>query len=76
MTHRTPAYLDRLYGTVRGTSRRTDMLVENAGTAEVARLKDVTDGHFDKIFNSNVKATLQLQRLRRLESRGPLIPRG
>ncbi|GAB3008780.1 SDR family oxidoreductase [Streptomyces pseudoechinosporeus] len=53
-----PADLDRLYDTVRGDGRRIDVLVVNAGTSAFARLEDVTDELFDKIFNSNVKSTL------------------
>ncbi|MFI1354390.1 SDR family NAD(P)-dependent oxidoreductase [Streptomyces sp. NPDC020898] len=54
-----PADLDRLYDTVRGDGHRIDVLVANVGTAEVAKLEDVTDEHFDKTFDINVKGTLK-----------------
>jgi NAD(P)-dependent dehydrogenase (short-subunit alcohol dehydrogenase family) len=54
-----PADLDRLYETVRGDGRQIDVLVANVGTAEVARLEDVTDEHLDKTFTINVKGTLK-----------------
>lgn len=53
-----PADLDKLYDTVNGDGRRIDVLVANAGTAEVAMLEDITDEHFDKTFNTNVRSTL------------------
>ncbi|WP_410611150.1 SDR family NAD(P)-dependent oxidoreductase [Amycolatopsis sp. lyj-109] len=52
------ADLDRLYDTVRADGRRIDVLVANVGTAEVARLEDITDEHFDLHFDSNVRSTL------------------
>ncbi|WP_206797501.1 SDR family NAD(P)-dependent oxidoreductase [Amycolatopsis sp. MtRt-6] len=54
-----PADLDRLYDTVRTDGRRIDVLVANAGTAEVAALEDVTDEHFDLHFDTNVRSTLK-----------------
>jgi len=56
------ADLDRLYDTVRGDGRRIDVLVANVGTAEVAGLGDITDEHFDKIFNTNVRGTIHTVR--------------
>lgn len=57
-----PADLDRLYDTVRADGRQIDVLVANAGTAEVARLEDVTYEHFDTHFNTNVRSTLNTVR--------------
>lgn len=53
-----PADLDRLYGTIGNDGRRIDVLVANVGVGEFVRLEDVTDEHYDRIFDINVKATL------------------
>ncbi|MFC9620632.1 SDR family NAD(P)-dependent oxidoreductase [Streptomyces sp. NPDC056930] len=52
-----PADLDRLYETVK-TKGRIDIVFANAGLAEFAPLEDVTEDHFDKIFDINVKGVL------------------
>jgi NAD(P)-dependent dehydrogenase (short-subunit alcohol dehydrogenase family) len=57
-----PADLDRLYDTVRVDGRQLDVVVANAGTAEVAMLGDVTDEHFDLHFDTNVRSTLHTVR--------------
>jgi NAD(P)-dependent dehydrogenase (short-subunit alcohol dehydrogenase family) len=49
--------LDRLYETV-GARGRIDIVFANAGVGELAPLEGVTEEHFDKIFNVNVKGTL------------------
>jgi NAD(P)-dependent dehydrogenase (short-subunit alcohol dehydrogenase family) len=51
------ADLDRLYETVK-TKGRVDIVFANAGLAELAPLDGVTEEHFDKIFNINVKGAL------------------
>jgi NAD(P)-dependent dehydrogenase (short-subunit alcohol dehydrogenase family) len=51
------ADLDRLYETVRAHGR-IDIVLANAGVAEFAPLENVTEEHFDKLFNINVKGTL------------------
>ncbi|MFI9781414.1 glucose 1-dehydrogenase [Streptomyces sp. NPDC051956] len=51
------ADLDRLYETVRAKGR-IDIVFANAGVGEFASLEDVTEEHFDKIFNINVKGAL------------------
>ena len=51
------ADLDRLYETV-AANGRIDILFANAGLGEFARLEDVTEEHFDKIFRINVKGAL------------------
>ena len=51
------ADLDRLYETV-GAHGRIDIVFANAGLAEMVRLEDVSEGHFDKIFSVNVKGAL------------------
>jgi NAD(P)-dependent dehydrogenase (short-subunit alcohol dehydrogenase family) len=49
--------LDRLYEIVK-LNGRIDILFANAGIAEFAPLGKITEGHFDKLFNINVKGTL------------------
>jgi NAD(P)-dependent dehydrogenase (short-subunit alcohol dehydrogenase family) len=49
------ADLDRLYETVKQQKDRIDVLFANAGTIEVAPLGSITETHFDKIFDVNVK---------------------
>jgi NAD(P)-dependent dehydrogenase (short-subunit alcohol dehydrogenase family) len=50
--------LDRLYKTVKTTKGRVDIVFANAGLGEFAALETVTEEHFDKIFNINVKGAL------------------
>src|SRR5882672_1950918 len=50
--------LDRLYETVKATGRRIDIVFANAGIAEFSSLGSITDEHYDKLFNTNVKGTL------------------
>jgi NAD(P)-dependent dehydrogenase (short-subunit alcohol dehydrogenase family) len=52
------ADLDRLYDTVKQQKGRIDILFANAGVADVAPLGSITESHFDKIFNINVKGLL------------------
>jgi NAD(P)-dependent dehydrogenase (short-subunit alcohol dehydrogenase family) len=52
-----PADLDRLYETV-GAKGRIDVVFANAGVAEFAPLGNITEQHFDKLFNINVRGTL------------------
>lgn len=52
------ADLDRLYEIVRTDGRRIDVVFANAGVAEFSALGDITEEHFDKLFNTNVKGTL------------------
>src|ERR1700686_3525490 len=49
--------LDRLYETVKAKGK-IDVLVANAGTGEFAPLGSITEEHFDKLFDINVKGTL------------------
>ena len=51
------ADLDRLYETVKEQKGRIDVLFANAGS-DVAPLGSITESHFDKIFNVNVKGLL------------------
>ena len=52
------ADLDRLYATVKQQKSHIDILFANAGTGEFAPLGAVTEDHFDKIFNANVRGLL------------------
>src|SRR5271168_4671281 len=49
--------LDRLYETV-GAKGRVDIVFANAGIGEFASLEKISEDHFDKIFDVNVKGTL------------------
>ncbi|MDB5365999.1 MAG: Oxidoreductase [Rhodospirillales bacterium] len=49
--------LDRLYETVKKRGR-IDIVFANAGVAEFAPLGEITEEHFDRLFNTNVKGTL------------------
>ncbi len=49
--------LNRLYETV-STKGRIDVIFANAGVAEFASLGKITEEHFDKLFDVNVKGTL------------------
>jgi NAD(P)-dependent dehydrogenase (short-subunit alcohol dehydrogenase family) len=50
--------LDRLYDTVKREKGHLDILFANAGTAEFAALGAITETHFDRIFDTNVKGLL------------------
>jgi NAD(P)-dependent dehydrogenase (short-subunit alcohol dehydrogenase family) len=52
------ADLDRLYATVKEQSGHIDVLFANAGIGEFAPLGAITEEHFDKIFNVNVRGLL------------------
>jgi NAD(P)-dependent dehydrogenase (short-subunit alcohol dehydrogenase family) len=52
------ADLDRLYSTVRQQKGRIDILFANAGLGEFAPLGSITEAHYDKTFNINVKGVL------------------
>src|SRR6201982_3501702 len=51
------ADLNRLYEDVK-TKGRIDVVFANAGVAEFAPLGKITEEHFDKLFDTNVKGTL------------------
>src|SRR5712675_2226714 len=51
------ADLDRLYETVAQLKKRIDIVFANAGVGEFVRFGAVTEEHFDRLFNVNVKGT-------------------
>jgi len=50
--------LDRIYATVEAQAGRIDVLAVNAGFYEAAPLGKITEEHFDKTFNTNVRGLL------------------
>ncbi len=50
--------LDRLYERVQRDHGRLDILFANAGISGVATMGEIDEGHFDHIFDANVKGTL------------------
>jgi NAD(P)-dependent dehydrogenase (short-subunit alcohol dehydrogenase family) len=52
------ADLDRLYETITREKGRIDIVFANAGFGEFVPFGAVTEDHFDKLFNTNVKGTL------------------
>src|SRR5712672_3293639 len=65
------ADLDRLYATVKAKTGRVDILFANAGAAELAPLGEISEEHYDRIFNTNVKGVLFT-----VQKALPLIPDG
>ena len=53
-----PSDLDRLYESVKAGGRRIDIVFANAGIGEFLPLGKITEEHFDKLFDTNVKGTL------------------
>jgi NAD(P)-dependent dehydrogenase (short-subunit alcohol dehydrogenase family) len=53
-----PEDLDRLYDTVKREKGHIDILFANAGTGSFAALGAITEEHFDRIFDTNVKGLL------------------
>ena len=52
------ADLDRLYATIKDQAGKLDVVFANAGMAEFLPLGEITEEHYDKIFNANVKGLL------------------
>jgi NAD(P)-dependent dehydrogenase (short-subunit alcohol dehydrogenase family) len=50
--------LDRLYETVRKERGKIDVLFASAGFGEFAKIGEISEEHFDKTFNLNVRGTL------------------
>ena len=47
--------LDRIYATIKDKAGRIDVLAVNAGYYEFGSFGEITEEHFDKIFNTNVR---------------------
>jgi NAD(P)-dependent dehydrogenase (short-subunit alcohol dehydrogenase family) len=52
------ADLDRIYATVKAQAGHIDVLAANAGVYEFASLGEITEEHFDRTFNTNVRGLL------------------
>ena len=52
------ADLDRLYAVIKEKHGRMDIVFANAGAGELVPLGQITEQHFDKLFNINVKGLL------------------
>jgi len=52
------ADIDKLYTAVREQKGKLDIVFANAGVAEFAALGSITEEHFDRLFDINVKGTL------------------
>jgi NAD(P)-dependent dehydrogenase (short-subunit alcohol dehydrogenase family) len=52
------ADLDRLYATIKQQKGRIDILFANAGLGDFAPLGSITEAHYDKTFDVNVKGVL------------------
>jgi NAD(P)-dependent dehydrogenase (short-subunit alcohol dehydrogenase family) len=69
-----PADLDKLYATVKEQSGKLDIVFANAGTGAFAPLGQISEDHFDKQFNVNVKGLLfSVQKALPLMQRGGSI---
>jgi NAD(P)-dependent dehydrogenase (short-subunit alcohol dehydrogenase family) len=53
-----PADVARLYAKVKQEKGKIDIIVANAGLVQVVPLTEITDEHFDKIINVNVRGVL------------------
>ncbi|MDB6108867.1 MAG: 3-oxoacyl-ACP reductase [Pedosphaera sp.] len=65
------ADLDRLYAAIKAQKGRLDVLFANAGSGLLAPLGQITEEHFDKTFNTNVKGLLFT-----VQKALPLMPEG
>jgi NAD(P)-dependent dehydrogenase (short-subunit alcohol dehydrogenase family) len=63
--------LDGLFAVVRHAKGRIDILFANAGIAEAAPLGEISEDHFDRQFDINVKGTLFT-----VQKALPLMPQG
>jgi NAD(P)-dependent dehydrogenase (short-subunit alcohol dehydrogenase family) len=65
------ADLDRLYATIKQEQGHLDVIFANAGGGELIPLGSITEEHFDKTFNTNVKGLLFT-----VQKALPLMPEG
>jgi len=52
------ADLDRIYAILGAQAGRIDVLAVNAGVYEAGKLGEITEEHFDRMFNTNVRGLL------------------
>jgi NAD(P)-dependent dehydrogenase (short-subunit alcohol dehydrogenase family) len=52
------ADLDRIFAQIQTQTRRIDVLAANAGSYEFGRFGEITEEHYDKIFDTNVRGLL------------------
>lgn len=52
------ADLDRIFAEIQAQAGRIDVLAVNAGVYELGTLGEITEEHFDKTFNTNVRGLL------------------
>ena len=68
------ANLDRIYTTIKTQVGHIDVLAVNAGVYEFGTLGEITEQHFDKTFNTNVRGLLfTVQKALPLLSRGSSV---
>ncbi|BAY09953.1 glucose 1-dehydrogenase [Calothrix sp. NIES-2098] len=65
------ADLDRLFTTIKQEQGHLDIIFANAGVGQIAPLGAITEEHFDKTFNVNVKGLLFT-----VQKALPLLPEG
>jgi NAD(P)-dependent dehydrogenase (short-subunit alcohol dehydrogenase family) len=65
------ADLDRLYATIEQEQSHLDVVFANAGSGQFIPLGSITEEHFDKTFNTNVKGLLFT-----VQKALPLMPEG
>ncbi|AMX97844.1 SDR family oxidoreductase [Mesorhizobium sp. M7A.F.Ca.US.014.04.1.1] len=65
------ADVDKLFAQVKATDGRIDVLALNAGFYEFAKFGEITEEHFDRHYNTNVKGLLFT-----LQKALPLLPKG
>lgn len=65
------ADLDRLFATMKQEQGHLDIIFANAGVGQIAPLGEITEEHFDKTFNINVKGLLFT-----VQKAMPLLPEG
>lgn len=68
------ADLDRIYAAIGANAGRIDVLAVSAGVYEFGTFGEITEAHFDKTFNTNVRGTLfTVQKALPLLSRGSSV---
>lgn len=63
--------LDRVYGAIKASHGRIDVLALNAGFFEFMKLGEITEEHVDKTYNTNVKGVIF-----GFQKALPLLPQG